>query len=547
MSTYEQIRAENIRRNQELLAELGVRQAVSGLREQEEAKRKARTEKRRERQEQRRGQEQERDNTPRRRSYRKAGLAPVEHEIDLDDRERSPRSPRSPRSYTRKARASASVLSGPGGFREEISTVSELNALGTCIKLYDEYDGALRRLQGQGFIQFDESCIRGRCIGLCDSCKRTLCHWHRHKTKDAKPRCSKCADYYCGPCLQNRHGENIFELLGDAVESFQFRDPMQNARLASWLCPKCRNMCNCSAVSCQRVMSHRPPTGSLAQRAVGRGYDGVSHYLVMGYFDWMVLQLEQAIAERNAVALRMLVADSRSMELHVEPDPAVVQRVALDLSANTADDLVISNGAPKLPIEKQKVKVSLDPVDMLFFKGANAKQVVDRLLALLEQAKAILAELPAAAAADSPSQSESDEHSAVQLAGNSVDLKDEPNSESNEPVKVEPGKVDRPRRAKAKPAQAKAKAKRKQRKVKAVQAPKKQKVRIREFVVESIFEHQLLEGSWFFHVRWLGYKRTTYEPLENLIEGKLVNEALLRYLDEHSEPELVALRKKIAN
>lgn len=63
---------------------------------------------------------------------------------------------------------------------------------------------------------------------LYDSALGKTCHWCRQKTVEHHVKCRECNINYCGPCLQNRMGENIREELAEGVR---------------WLCPKCRNGC----------------------------------------------------------------------------------------------------------------------------------------------------------------------------------------------------------------------------------------------------------------------------------------------------------------
>ena len=121
----------------------------------------------------------------------------------------------------------------------------------------------------------------------------------------------------CGPCLQNRYGENIFEI-GVAFEKDfvyppqkNYLDPppqswncMANAQNPGWVCPACRGICNCSTKGCLRDVWGWADTGALVGRATRKGYDSCAHYLVMGNFDTVLNSLELSVLERNVAAMR---------------------------------------------------------------------------------------------------------------------------------------------------------------------------------------------------------------------------------------------------
>ncbi|KAG7281367.1 hypothetical protein CRUP_023518 [Coryphaenoides rupestris] len=91
------------------------------------------------------------------------------------------------------------------------------------------------------------------------------CHQCRQKTLDTKTVCRSgfCVGgkgQFCGPCLKNRYGEDVREVL---------LDPM-------WSCPLCRGVCNCSLC---RKREGRCATGILVRLARYNGHDNVHHYL----------------------------------------------------------------------------------------------------------------------------------------------------------------------------------------------------------------------------------------------------------------------------
>ncbi len=131
------------------------------------------------------------------------------------------------------------------------------------------------------------------------------CHFCRQRTTEQKTSCSKCAgvnSYYGGPgrgiwcgacrvvwrsshldfvvspsltpacsptragsCLQGRIGENIHEVLDNP----------------DWICPCCRDICNCSGVNCMRLKRGWFPTNQLSREAGDQGYKSVAHYLIL--------------------------------------------------------------------------------------------------------------------------------------------------------------------------------------------------------------------------------------------------------------------------
>ena len=98
-----------------------------------------------------------------------------------------------------------------------------------------------------------------------DKVNGTTCHQCRQKTLDQKTIChnKKCTGVrgqFCGPCLRNRYGECARETLLDAT----------------WVCPPCRGICNCSFCLPKKG---RPPTGIMIHLAKEAGFDSVREYL----------------------------------------------------------------------------------------------------------------------------------------------------------------------------------------------------------------------------------------------------------------------------
>ncbi|XP_068558607.1 cell division cycle-associated 7-like protein isoform X2 [Cebidichthys violaceus] len=91
------------------------------------------------------------------------------------------------------------------------------------------------------------------------------CHQCRQKTLDTKTVCRsgfcvKARGRFCGPCLKNRYGEDICDVLLDPT----------------WSCPICREVCNCSMC---RKKEGRCATGILVGLARYNGHDNVHNYL----------------------------------------------------------------------------------------------------------------------------------------------------------------------------------------------------------------------------------------------------------------------------
>ncbi|XP_028417885.1 cell division cycle-associated protein 7-like [Dendronephthya gigantea] len=98
-----------------------------------------------------------------------------------------------------------------------------------------------------------------------DSINGSSCHQCRQKTDDLKTVCrnENCVGIrgqFCGPCLRNRYGESVKEAIMDP----------------DWICPPCRNICNCSF--CMKKRGRRC-TGQLIGVARQNGYTDVKSFL----------------------------------------------------------------------------------------------------------------------------------------------------------------------------------------------------------------------------------------------------------------------------
>jgi hypothetical protein len=117
------------------------------------------------------------------------------------------------------------------------------------------------------------------------------CHFCRQRTTEPKTVCSVCdgvnnyyggpaRGYWCGSCLWLRIGENIDEV----------RDR------SDWVCPACRDICNCSGANCMRLKRGWFPTNQLSHEAREQGYKSVAHYLVLTHLSQHVSAAPMALA-----------------------------------------------------------------------------------------------------------------------------------------------------------------------------------------------------------------------------------------------------------
>ncbi|RZB70907.1 uncharacterized protein LOC114381176 isoform X1 [Glycine soja] len=108
-----------------------------------------------------------------------------------------------------------------------------------------------------------------RIVGsrIYDSANGKTCHQCRQKTRDFAVSCKNmkkgkpCPINFCHKCLLNRYGEKAEEV----------------EQLGNWMCPKCRNFCNCSF--CRKKQGELP-TGQLFHTAKASGFKSVSEMLV---------------------------------------------------------------------------------------------------------------------------------------------------------------------------------------------------------------------------------------------------------------------------
>jgi len=241
---------------------------------------------------------------------------------------------------------------------KEFYTVSHIDALCEGPKIpYDEHSNCLLLEDRPGKVgryRKDTGTEIAKTSGK-------TCHWCRQKDTSPKTSCGKCNNsqgIICGPCLQGRYGENIFEIIGpDFVDS-------------SWTCPACRDICNCSAATCLRQKRGWGATGALVSRAFEGGYQSVAHYLILGKcFDSVAMLLEAAIQDRDKDALEFALSKASKMELETDPR-----------------DRKFGKGSKQRQVQKEDDRV-------LFCYGASALEVVQRLRLLQEEGRALLAKL----------------------------------------------------------------------------------------------------------------------------------------------------------
>ncbi|CAM9605894.1 unnamed protein product [Phaeothamnion confervicola] len=109
-----------------------------------------------------------------------------------------------------------------GALAPEIYGVPELNALGTCVRPYHHYMVKEGRLPFKKDVDTKTSSysLFWTNVGT-ETAKASgaTCHWCRQKCSALKTTCSAegCGVRICGPCLQIRFGECLFETIGPAA------------------------------------------------------------------------------------------------------------------------------------------------------------------------------------------------------------------------------------------------------------------------------------------------------------------------------------------
>ncbi|KDD72735.1 hypothetical protein H632_c2959p0, partial [Helicosporidium sp. ATCC 50920] len=164
------------------------------------------------------------------------------------------------------------------------------------------------------------------------------CHFCRQRSVEPKSNCAACegrSNYYggpqrgswCGSCLWLRAGENLDEIRGRA----------------DWLCPACRDLCNCSGANCQRLKRGWFATNQLSHEATSLHYASVAHYLVLTLVASRLAEGEVGGLEAIASARRVGAAAHRPTGEGLAVDPQ-----ALDASS-AAPALTCAPAPAQLP------------------------------------------------------------------------------------------------------------------------------------------------------------------------------------------------------
>lgn len=144
---------------------------------------------------------------------------------------------------------------------------------------------------------------------IYDPVNGTSCHQCRQKTLDPKVTCTNEIEVVDDPsgivrrvqcnvkmdiqCLENRYGETMDD---DFVAS------------GRWICPKCRDICNCSF--CRKKKGLRP-TGILTHAAIGKGYGSVAEFLAVQWGEGEKSWRTQA--DENSVTANPTSTDSSAV------------------------------------------------------------------------------------------------------------------------------------------------------------------------------------------------------------------------------------------
>ncbi|CAM9786337.1 unnamed protein product [Chrysoparadoxa australica] len=272
-----------------------------------------------------------------------------------------------------KTRGAGGHARGLSRFTRECYTVPNINALSTCDSNYMDHSDRLPLMEEMPSTSRKSAKVVGRfwkdtgepqakATGVC-------CHWCRQKDTSIKTTCSKegCKKgHICGPCLQGRYGENIFELVK--------ADHTLTERSASWLCPHCRGICNCSCTGCTRKSKGWGATGQLALVAESFGYESAGHYLILGVgFDQVILRLLESIEKKDRESLKELLETTAEMDLDAE-----VTAKSFPRTLRSNGDAMALKGETWASDEK------------LFGNGCTAQEVVNRLRDLVAQAEKLM-------------------------------------------------------------------------------------------------------------------------------------------------------------
>ncbi|KAG8099954.1 hypothetical protein GUJ93_ZPchr0013g36316 [Zizania palustris] len=157
----------------------------------------------------------------------------------------------------------------------------------------------------------------------------TTCHQCRQKLRGLAASCKQlkkkgklCPIQYCCKCLRNRYGEDVEEVAKDE----------------SWVCPKCKSICNCSLCMKKKGLQ---PTGALAHTAKASGCGSVHELLGKG--SEVVAELQKNSQKARSVSLK------KPPKRALEPAAAAAEPLA-----DWNDNLCIEfNAVSSFPVEKK--------------------------------------------------------------------------------------------------------------------------------------------------------------------------------------------------
>ncbi len=166
------------------------------------------------------------------------------------------------------------------------------------------------------------------------------CHFCRQRTTETKTVCSMCdgvnnfyggpaRGYWCGSCLWLRIGENIDEVRGRT----------------DWICPGCRDLCNCSGANCMRIKRGWFPTNQLSHEAKDQGFRSVAHYLVHTHVS--AAAAAAPIAENTSHETRVTMTRQRATDASEEAEllPPGKRQRTLKFNANNAREQALERAS----------------------------------------------------------------------------------------------------------------------------------------------------------------------------------------------------------
>ncbi|KAH7617569.1 putative Cell division cycle-associated 7-like protein [Nannochloris sp. 'desiccata'] len=166
------------------------------------------------------------------------------------------------------------------------------------------------------------------------------CHFCRQRTTETKTVCSMCdgvnnfyggpaRGYWCGSCLWLRIGENI--------------DEVRNR--SDWICPGCRDLCNCSGANCMRIKRGWFPTNQLSHEARDQGFRSVAHYLVHTHVS--TAAAAAPIADNTSHGTRVTMTRQRPTDIAKDAEllPPGKRQRTLKFNANSARETALERAS----------------------------------------------------------------------------------------------------------------------------------------------------------------------------------------------------------